>query len=105
MRRALLSVMCVLVCAGPASARRRPRMLTAWDRYQAVAQSARVAPDGTVEFAVPSWLHWQAGSLGLRFGKDRDFREEKRAFLDETFEMRAEMGAQYRRRAARSSLA
>jgi hypothetical protein len=102
--RALLSVVMILVCAAPAQARRRQRLLTAYDRYQAVARSAVIAQDGTVEFRIPSWVHWRAGSSIFAFGSDGNFREEKRAFLEETFEQRAAMGAIFRHRAARSSL-
>src|SRR5579885_2887528 len=102
--RALLALLAVGALSQPAEARRRYRALTAYDRYQAVARSAVIAPDGTVEFRIPAWLHWQYGSSVFRFGADGNFRDEKRAFLDETFELRAEMGASFRRRMARASV-
>jgi hypothetical protein len=79
--------------------------MTTLDRYQMVARSAHIAQDGTVDFQIPSWVSWQYGSSIFRFGKGSDFREEKRAFLESTFEMRAEMAARFRQRAARASLA
>jgi len=102
--RALLSILLLLACVRPVDARRRYRALSAYDRYQAVARSAVIAQDGTVEFRIPEWLHWEYGSSVFRIGRDRDFRDEKRAFLDETFEQRAQMGQVFRQRAARASL-
>jgi hypothetical protein len=102
--RALLSLLVLIACASPSEARRRYRPLTAYDRYQLVKRSAYVAPDGTVEFRLSPFVHWEYGSSVFRLGRDRDFREEKRAFLDETFEERAKMGEVFRHRAARASL-
>lgn len=107
MSRALLLCVAMSVVIGlgaqPAEARRRRRLLTSEEIYAAVAGSADVRDDGTVEFRIPAWLHWRGNGV-VAFGYDRDFGEEKARFLDETFELRAGLGRRSRQRWARASV-